>query len=321
LNAPYKDVTVVYGILNHQDPVHYIKIYKGFQSHQTGGVFIDAKNPDSIYYNVEDIDVVLQEFYKDKKDVRTSRADIPLYYTYDFPRDTGIFYYDKEKIMYYTKEEIKKEYAYKIKITNNKTGKVTEGMTPTVDDFRLLGPTSIDMTIDKIPLTYELAPSAAGSGYEFITKLRFFEVDKTTKAVKKDSIVKIVATGAPSKFSVTFYDDLAEKLVPNAKVIRYLGIPEETTVYRPIDIDGWAAGVSMKNYLLSNKPTSSFVQINTIYTNMQVTGGDGLAYGFFFFSLKSPTLECATRGRSEDSLVYGYRTRHLGFRFRSEYKP
>ena len=331
LNAPYKDVTVVYGILNHQDPIHYIKIYKGFQSHQTGGVYLDAQNPDSIYYNVNDIDVVLKEYNNKGNFIR----DIRMEATNEHPKDEGIFYYDEKRVFYKTEEEIKKENSYKIKITNKISGKVTEsqGMTPIVGDFKIIYPTSIDMTADKSSLTFEYAPSASDSCYEFIVKLRYFEVDKTTKAVKKDSITKVIVTvgeyydieansGLPfKKFSVTFYDDLAEKLVPNAKVIRYLGIPEETTVYRPIDIDGWAAGVSMKNYLLSNKPTSSFVQINTIYTNMQVTGGDGLAYGFFSSRVKSPTLECATRGLSEDSLVYGYRTRHLGFRFRSEYKP
>lgn len=32
LNAPYRDVTFVYGILDAQDSVHYLKIYKGLQT-------------------------------------------------------------------------------------------------------------------------------------------------------------------------------------------------------------------------------------------------------------------------------------------------
>jgi len=333
LNAPYKDVTVVYGILNYQDPVHYIKIYKGFQSHETGGVYLDAQNPDSIYYNVGDIDVVLKE-YNNKGNLI---QDIRMEATNEHPKDEGIFYYDEKRIFYKTTKEIKKENSYKIVITN-KTGKVTEsqGMTPIVGDFKIRGPLSIDMTADKISMTFEKAPLASDSCYEFIVKLRYFEVDKTTKqVVKEDSITKVVATVGEyyeieqnsgynlKRFSATFYDDLAEKLVANPKVVRYIGTPEQSvyTPQKPIEIDGWAAGLSMKNYLLSNKPTSSYVQINTIYTNMQVTEGDGLAYGFFSSRVKSPTHACPTRGLSEDSLVYGYRTRHLGFRFRSEYHP
>jgi hypothetical protein len=334
LNAPYKDVTVVYGILNYQDPVHYIKIYKGFQSHETGGVYLDAQNPDSIYYNVGDIDVILKEYNNKGNFIR----DIRMEATNEHPKDEGIFYYDEKRIFYKTEEEIKKENSYKIVITNNKTGKVTEsqGMTPIVGDFKIKTPNSIDMTADKIAMTFEKAPLASDSCYEFIVKLHYFEVDKTThNVVKEDSITKVITTVGEyyeidknsgyyvKKFSATFYDDLAEKLVPNAKVIRYIGFKEggQYDTQLPIKIDGWAAGTSMKNYLLSNKPTSSFVQINTIYTNLQVTGGDGLAFGFFSSRVKSPTQECSTRGLSEDSLVYGSKTRHLGFRFRKEYHP
>ena len=114
LNAPYKDVPVVYGILDYQDSIHYVKIYKGFQP-KNGAAFIDAQNPDSIYY-YNNIIAVLEEF--DENDKRTSRPDIPLYITNDFPRDSGIFYYKDEKIIYYSKEILNKDMIYNIKITN-----------------------------------------------------------------------------------------------------------------------------------------------------------------------------------------------------------
>jgi hypothetical protein len=51
---------VVYGILNYQDSVHYVKIYKGFQTNKNSGVYIDAQNPDSIYYKPDELEVMLQ---------------------------------------------------------------------------------------------------------------------------------------------------------------------------------------------------------------------------------------------------------------------
>ena len=331
LNATYQDVTVVYGILNYQDSIHYVKIYKGFQSHVQGGVYIDAQNPDSIYY-YDKIDVVLQEYNNGKP---TQRPNIPLYITHDFPRDVGIFYYDKEKILYYTKEEIKKGYSYKIKITNRITGKVTEGMAPVISDFHIIAPYQINMASPIIRLRFEKAPAASDSCYEFLTRLHYFEVNRTNKEVTRGSIEKIITNvgeyyeedkeGYFNKtFSATFYEDLATKLKPNSGVIRYLGFPEggPDDTQAPIHIDGWAAGTSMKNYMLSNKPSSSFVQVNTYYTNMEVTAGEGLAYGFFSSIVQSPRQECILKNPiSEDSLVLGSITRHLGFRYRHEYRP
>ncbi|MDR2972033.1 MAG: hypothetical protein LBU83_08915 [Bacteroidales bacterium] len=343
LNAPYKDVTVVYGILNYQDTIHYVKIYKGFQSHKQGGVFIDAKNPDNIYYHnfitdTSHIIVVLQE-YDNVIGTRTSRADIQLLFTHDFPRDEGLFYYEDERILYYTKEPISKQYSYKIKITNKLSGKVTEGIAPILGDFVisrlgsqivLLGTTDV-ITFSQAPYVSN-SPNSFASDYEIHVNLNFFEVNNNTKEVTKYKIVKNIssAVGESLKldangdviksFSKTFYDDLATFLKPNPDVVRYLGIPDPDRL-SCIEVEGWAAGESMVSFLRSNQPTSSFVQINTLYSNMEVTHGEGLAFGFFSSKVKCNIREFSTNSTSEDSLVKGSKTGHLGFRYRVEYKP
>ena len=329
LNAPNKDITVVYGILCHQDHIHYVKIYKGFQSHETGGVYIGAQNPDSIYYNVNDIDVVLQEYYNGKP---TSRPNIPLYYTHDFPREEGPFYYGEAKTLYYTTEDIKQGCSYKIVITNKKTGKITEGMAAIVGDFEITKPAqNINMNRDDM-LEFTKAPAASDSCYEFHISFLYFEVDKETKEVTTGKITKVLTSVGETyfhdelifqkKISATYYTDIAQALKPNPKVVRYMGKPTPSLMdgYVCIEIEGWAAGSSMKNYIMSNKPTSSFVQVNKIYTNMSVSEGDGSAFGFFSSKVKCFTREYTTYN-SEDSLLYGSKTRNLGFRPRAEYKP
>jgi hypothetical protein len=77
----------------------------------------------------------------------------------------------------------------------------------------------------------------------------------------------------------------------------------------------------MVKYLISNQPSSSFVQINTIYTNMEVSKGDGLAYGFLSSKVKMQPHPMLSIDRpSEDSLIMGVNTRHLSFRPWTEYK-
>ena len=334
LNALYKDVTVVYGVLNHQDSIHYVKIYKGYQSHKQGAVFIDAQNPDSIYY-YDKINVVLQEFEYDGSK-RTSRKDIPLEITHDFPRDSGFFYYDKEKIIYFTKDSLYKDYSYKIVITHKQTGKVTEGITLILGKgisiyygFEITAPSRT------IPLlgnehVVNFFPAKDAVDYEFHVNFIYFEVDKkTNEVVKIGKIVKNICPRVGEKwklnekgylsksFSKTFYDDIASSVKPNPNVVRYMGTPGSNGSC--IEIEGWAAGESLVKYLLSNQPTSSFVQVNTIYTNLRTS--EGLAFGFFSSRVKCRPESFSTNPESEDSLVKGSKTRHLGFRPWIEYKP
>jgi len=330
LNAPYKDVTVVYGILNYQDSIHYVKIYKGFQSYGQNGVYLNAQNPDSIYYNPAHIDVVLQEY----RDNRPTGRRIKLETTDNFPRDTGIFYYGDERIIYYTKEEIKQYMSYKIIITNLITGKVTEGQTPIVGDFIIEGKT-LNMIGRPNNRNGEVSFGRAehAAGYEIHVNFVYFEVDKNTnQVVKTDRIVKNVTPVLGEKFNLnaegrftksfplTFYDDIAAQLKYNPDVIRYAGSPNPTDSSAFLEVEGWAAGESMIKFLLSNQPTNSFTQINILYTNMK-TIDDELAFGFLSSKVKSPITHFGITYDSEDSLVKGPKTGHLGFRYRREYTP
>jgi len=323
LNAPYKDVTVVYGILNHQDSIHYIKIYKGFQSHGQNSVYLDAKNPDSIYYNPDHINVVLQE-YRDGK--RTPRPNIKLDTTSYFPRDPGIFYYGDERIIYHTTEPIYKDMIYKIVIINLRTGKVTEGQTSIVEDFKIETNT-IDMLRSSAAVAFTKAEYAFD--YEIHVSFLYFEVDKKThEVVKTGRVVKnitpTVGVGFQSDnvgnlrkvFPMTFYDDIAAQLKPNPDVMRFTGIPDRdnpTQARLVFEVEGWAAGESMIKFMLSNQPSSSFTQVNILYTNMKASG-DGLAFGFLSSKVRSPIKHFDITGGSEKELVEGTKTGHLGFR-------
>src|ERR1035438_4039890 len=83
INAPWKETTVVYGLLNVHDSVQYIKINKAFLGN--GNEFTYAKVADSINYgNV--LTVTLQQ-YNNGNYVNTTT----LIRTENMPKDTGIF--------------------------------------------------------------------------------------------------------------------------------------------------------------------------------------------------------------------------------------
>ena len=331
LNAPYKDVTVVYGILNHQSDTNFVKIYRGFQSDKPGAVFLDAQNPDSIYYydfekKLSLIDVFLLE-YKDT--VRTSRAPIELAITHKFSRDSGFFYYGKERIIYYTTAPLNKEMVYKIHIKNKKTENITEGRTELVGNFETtMNIFEFDMLRETSGIVYSRAKN--GKHYAFTVNFIYFEVSKSTNKVVKigkvsrnispaigEEIVLSSAQEPIKRFSLSFYEDIAAKLKEDPSVTRYIGTPGSNGAC--IEVEGWAANDTLVKYLLSNKPTSTFIQINLKYTNLRST--DGLAFGVLSSRAKLTPRVFPTSKPSEDTLCRGNKTRHLGFRPWIEYKP
>ena len=52
--APYKSITVIYGLMDQGDTAHYIRIEKAFLDQNKSAVDM-AKNPDSIYFSNLDV--------------------------------------------------------------------------------------------------------------------------------------------------------------------------------------------------------------------------------------------------------------------------
>ena len=327
LNADYKDIPVVYGILNYQDSIHYLKIYKGFQP-KNGSVYIDAQNPDSIYY-YDDVLVILEEY--DENEIRTQRPDILLGITSDFERDPGIFYWNEDKIIYFTTEPIFMNNIYYIKIINKKNGNIIQGKTKIVNDFKIaIMASNINMLSKTSHVVLNPALNAAENGYEIHVIFYYFEVDILTQAVTTFKITKNITPQIGSQFKYdkyhneiskeyvpTFYDDIAVHIKPNNNVIRYIGTPGSNGSC--IEIQAWAVGEDLYNFLISNKPSSSFMEMNIRYSNL--TASEGLTFGFLSSRSKCPSRFFSITKESEDSVISGQKTNMLSFRPWIEYKP
>ena len=60
INAEYKDITIVYGLLNQKDSIHYIRINKAFLGE--GNALIMATDPNNTLYPYEDLNVTMEEY-------------------------------------------------------------------------------------------------------------------------------------------------------------------------------------------------------------------------------------------------------------------
>src|SRR5690348_5076996 len=77
--APYKQVAVVYGILNAKDTAHYIRIQKAFMDEDKSALDM-SKVPDSSYFKEGDIEATLIEVNGSNtvKTIPLTRVDMTL---------------------------------------------------------------------------------------------------------------------------------------------------------------------------------------------------------------------------------------------------
>ena len=139
LNADYKDITVVYGLLDKNTENQYIKINKAFLG--DAAVADMAAVSDSFTY--ESADVSLMKYHND-----TYVKTIHFNYTDTIPKDEGFFANDKnviyvsnEKIIEPSEESKLEEYSYKLIVKIPNKAEVTANA-KLVSDVVLLPPFS-----------------------------------------------------------------------------------------------------------------------------------------------------------------------------------
>lgn len=96
LNAPGRDIPVVYGFLSSQDTAHFIRIERAFLP-DNQSAFEVAQNPDSVYY--QNLDVRLEELDQSNNVVNTFTLEEVNGTDIGFPRESGIFV-DDPNILY-----------------------------------------------------------------------------------------------------------------------------------------------------------------------------------------------------------------------------
>ena len=132
VNSPKREeVTIVYGLLDPDATVHYIKIYKGFLTE--GNAYEAAKDPH--YYSYLDSIEVRMEEYHGEKLVRT----IPFDTSTAIPKDSGLFAYP-EQCLYRANAKLNPDYRYRLHIENRYTGKIVTAETALVGDIYITYP-------------------------------------------------------------------------------------------------------------------------------------------------------------------------------------
>jgi hypothetical protein len=181
VTADYEDVTIVYGLLDPGDSVHYIKINKAFLGE--GNLLDYAAIEDSNTYQNE-LSVKLIEL-NGSDVVREFMLDTTTVYN----KEDGVFYHPKQTV-YTTGEDNKvflsEDYTYKIRIENPALNKVITAETELIKDFSIIKPAINSLFYPTIHIPNnendnEISWYSAEYGklYQVVIYFKFYEVDNS----------------------------------------------------------------------------------------------------------------------------------------------
>ncbi len=131
--ADYKEVAIVYGLLNQNDSVHYLRINKAFLG--DGDAMLYAQVADSSSFG-NDINVVLTEITTGGIKREIVFDTITLH-----NKESGDFY-SPDQLFYYSKAKFNENNSYELKVTNKKSGNVVSSKTELIHTFSITKPLS-----------------------------------------------------------------------------------------------------------------------------------------------------------------------------------
>lgn len=266
LNAEWKDITVVYGLLNQNDTAHYVRVQRAFLGE--GNTMQMALEPDSNLYNGI-LNVVIEEW-----NGNNLRRTISLDTITIKDKEPGIFFYP-EQPLFYTTEEIFPENRYKLRITNPETGKEISAETELIDNFSITRPAANTQLNFQVlganTRTFAWKPAKNAGRYQLILRFNYLDVDiNTNDTIKRhvdwtSQIIKSTGLTGIGDIELNFVNEAFFSMVQNR-------VPANDNLLRyPVNIEiiVHVAATELSTYIDTNEPSSSIVQERPEYTNIE----------------------------------------------------
>ncbi len=310
LNAPAKEIPIVYGLLSRADDTHYIRVERAFLEEATSGLEL-AQQADQLYFD-DDIEVAIVRL--------SNQRSFPLQRVSGevegIEREAGIFA-TSPNILYKIDAatlQLQENEQYELVIRNNTETILTTAITSIVSDLRLNRPIPGN---NKLPirileddeLTIIWAADETASFFDVQMHINYEEWTATTSATPQQKTViwnlssNQTAIDGPNKVEVEgieFYRFLASAIPTDASVLRLL---------TGLDIVIDAGGQELFQYINVGQANTGITsaQVLPVYTN--------LSEGLGVFSSRNQFVEedFFVDSTTRDLLRDGELTRDLNF--------
>lgn len=259
VNAPWRDIPVIYALLDPAQDTHFIRIHKAFLGDKP--VSEMASVPDSLYY--DNMTAVVEE-YLDKQLVRT----FPVLLHPDPPAlNPGFFTTDGYRLYYFT-AQLNNNATYKIIVS--RPGEPDAVATTTlVGPYRIVRP--VTQQLNLAGRSTDFAWTRPDRGTIFTWELDLYYLEQKVNN-PQDTITKVITyvfnhepTNFPAQLNYTFSTD---------QYFAFLGanLTEDPTVYRffrRMRMRLVAGHETLAQFIKVNAPTGGIVQERPLFTNVE----------------------------------------------------
>ncbi len=322
INADWQEIPIIYGLLNTNDTVHYVRIGKSFLDPETDA-FTLAAIQDSLYF--KGISPIIQEYVNNNL-VRTFN----LVEDTSIPMDTGIFA-NPSQVLYRFNTTLNPAAVYKLSFTTP-LGERIETETPVIERFTLDRPRRNDRLNWSSPagVRVEFRSPVNAKTYEIKARVHIEEYrrpDPNLNVKKRFLEFNVAST---SFFSSANGSEASTLFLQGRTIFTLMNEQLEVSDtigrrFKGVEFILLAGGEELANYIQINQPNqSTLVQTKPEYTN--VINGFGIFSTRFQFPapsfyppykalerytdpnypLNSPTWTEAAQGVGLDSLVLNY---------------
>ena len=281
VNAPWKDTTIVFGLLNKGDSIQYIRISKAFLGE--GNALDFAKDIDSLYYKTTDIDVKMEEY---KNGLLTETYVLTADSSID--KDPGIFNSPKQLLYTFSTFGINSldvNASYKLVVKNNKTGNEVSATTNLVAKPLITKPGFNETDLRLYPsgkTAFKWNASKNGYLYEAFIRFLYKEIKPDAPSDTAYKFVELNLGRQTSIFQEGTTANILEADIENKNIYQALFsfIPQATAENPAIRFPSGlefivnATTNEMNTYISVNQPSNTITQERPQYTN--ITNGIGI---------------------------------------------
>ncbi len=311
ITSDWKDVTIVYGILNYTDTAIYVKVNKAYLDKKTNAL-VQAQIPDSVYYN--NLTVTLTEYNSTGTATNTFTMVKVDGNDEGFIKESGTFP-QSPNYLYKVKYSPKTDRTYKVSV-NKSDGNVSSAETAIVNDIVVIRPTAA-IAINMLPgnnssTTASWKNPKNGKFYGLIIRIHYTEFpnnapqDSVQKSIEwkifDEYLPDIPDAGTTVEYKVFtqgLYETMAQLIPVNVNVTRKL---------RPAEFVFASGANELYTYIQVVKAKEGITQgqIQPDYTN--VNNGLGLLTSRTFKTslaiLKPSTIDSVACNKMTKSLRF-----------------
>lgn len=315
--ADWKEIAVVYGLLNPTDDVQYLRIQRAFLDENIGAMKF-ADEPDSFYFDT--LEVFISE-YRNGLEINSYKLERVDGNLIGLPKDSGAFQ-NKVNYLYRLDKKIHAstfltDYSYNLTIFNPRTGYTVKASTTSLGRAEVDAPVS-ELSDNLIVLANEgfVLAGAFQEGkyvraYDMMMRIRVEEIDLSDTLSRETIEMDWIMFRDRKTNSLRGFDDAAHR-VPGSTFFSFIASQLDSTKNvkrRLMGFDLFTIGSSLDLYTFINvnEPSIGIVQKKPEYTNIEN------GYGLFSSRHIDKFIDKHFDPRTKEAMTVSDKTKHLHF--------